>query len=114
MIAIAAVAGIAAGLSAWVVASSALLCLFTRQWPMFVFPFDQWLLAVGWYRTVGWAMRLAIVGSAILPTIVLVLAALTVCNLLWSQQKRPALYGHTGWAGPAEMHRGGIRRSKGL
>ena len=93
----------------WIVGSSALLCLVTSRWPLFVFPYDQWIQAVIWFRAVSMVMRLAIIGSGIPPTIMLVLIVLTMFNLMQRRVKRPSLYGHTGWASAAEMRRGGIR-----
>ena len=93
----------------WIIASSAMLCLVTHRWPLFVFPYDQWIQAVTWFRAVSMVMRLAIIGSGIPPTIMLVLIVLTTFNLMRRRVKRPSLYGHTGWASAAEMRRGGIR-----
>jgi hypothetical protein len=95
--------------AAWTAGSSALLCLATSRWPLFVFPYDQWFQAVLWFRTVGLVMRLMIVGTAIPPTIVLILVVLTVFNLMRRRMKRPSLYGNSGWANAAEMRSGGIR-----
>lgn len=94
----------------WIIASSAMLCLVTNRWPLFVFPYDQWLQAVVWFRAVSLIMRLAIIAAGVPPAIVLVLVMLTVFNLLRRRVKRPSLYGQTGWANAAEMRRGGIRR----
>jgi hypothetical protein len=94
----------------WIIASSAMLCLVTHRWPLFVFPYDQWIQAVTWFRAVNLVMRLTIIGAGIPPTIVAVLIVLTVFNFVRRHRKRPALYGNTGWADTAEMRRGGIRR----
>jgi hypothetical protein len=59
-------------------------------------------------------MRLAIIGSGIIPTAIVVLLVLSVFNRLRRRRIRPALYGRTGWAGREEMHRRGISRSRAL
>jgi hypothetical protein len=100
--------------AAWIVGSSALLCLITNRWPLFVFPYDQWLQAVVWFRAVSMVMRRAISGSGIIPTAIVVLLALSVFNRLRRRRIRPALYGRTGWAGREEMRRRGISRSRAL
>ena len=85
--------------AAWIVGSSALLCLITNRWPLFVFPYDQWLQAVVWFRAVSMVMRLAIIGSGIIPTAIVVLLVLSVFNRLRRRRIRPALYGRywLGW-----------------
>jgi hypothetical protein len=98
----------------WIVGSSALLCAVTNRWPLFMFPYDQWTQAVTWFRAVNMVMRLAIIGTGIPPTIVVILAALTVFNLMRRRHIRPALYGKTGWAGREEMRQRGITRSRAL
>jgi hypothetical protein len=95
--------------AAWIAGSSALLCLVTGRWHLFVFPYDQWFQAVVWFRTVNLVTRLMIVGAGVPPTIVLILVVLTVFNLMRRRVKRPSLYGNSGWATAAEMRRGGIR-----
>jgi hypothetical protein len=100
--------------AAWTAGTSALLCLVTGRWHLYVFPYDQWLQAVMWFRAVNMVMRLAIIGTGIPPTIVLILAALTVFNLMRRRHIRPSLYGKTGWAGLEEMRQRGITRSKGV
>ena len=108
MIALAVIGGIVAALGAWVISTSALLCAFTRQWPLFVFPFDQWLVAVCWFKAVGWLMKGAIVGSALIPSLVLSLIVTAIIVQLRRVEKRPALYGHTGWADRNESRRAGL------
>lgn len=96
--------------AAWTAGASALLCLATGRWHLYVFPYDQWLQAVVWFRAVSMVMRLTIIGTGIPSTIVAVLIVLTVFNLMRRRVKRPSLYGRTGWANATEMRRGGIRR----
>jgi hypothetical protein len=114
MIALYAIAGVIIGIRLWEVMSSALLCLFTRQWVLFVFPYNQWIQATRWFKAVGWVMRLAIVGSATVPTLVLMLIGVAIANALWRVEKRPSLYGATGWAPKEEREQHGITHSISL
>lgn len=94
----------------WIVAASGLLCAFTRKTALFVFPYVQWIQAARWYREVGWLMRIAVITSGLLPTIVTILLAVAVYQI----GRRPnstgvqSLYGTTGWASREEMERSGI------
>jgi len=115
MTALAAMGATIIAFSAWIISASALLCVFTAgNLSLFVFPFDQWIQAVRWFKAVGWLMKLAIVGSGAVPTIILALVLIAVGRALWGVEKRPSLYGNTGWAGREEREQFGIGHSTGL
>lgn len=106
-----AVAILVASIYVWEAAASALLCGLSRQWDMFVFPFDQWwTLAPLWFGA-NWYSTLMVVISAALPGLGVGVAMVAVVLLAW-RSKRPSLYGETGWAGQKEMRRGRIETKR--
>jgi hypothetical protein len=102
-----------AGPIMWIVVASALYCEMSGRMGMFRFPYTQWWQAAPWWR-LNWRMTLYVTTAAAVPTLIILGAILATIRIGYGKPRRPALYGKTGWAGPAEMRERGITRSKTL
>jgi hypothetical protein len=102
-----------AGPPVWLISASALYCQFSGHWNLFAFPYTQWVQAAPWWR-LNWRMMLWVIGSAAAPTLLLLVGVAVALRLSVKRNKRPELYGNTGWADANEMRSGGIGRRKAI
>lgn len=74
----------------WLVAALTLLCYFSRQWDLFIFPLTGWLdTASIWFGANWWATLIVIISAAIPSIIVICSTILGV--MIWLRRRRKPL-----------------------
>jgi hypothetical protein len=97
----------------WIVSASALFCIGIDRFDLFVFPYAQWIETAPWFHALGRWPQAVFIGSAAIPTTVMVICAVGAVRYYF-RTRRPPLYGRAAWAGDAAMRAGGIRQSRRL
>lgn len=108
-----------AGAVAWVFVASFLMCYGRGQMAEFVFPYDQWLVAAWWWRSMLWMPHGSMqwvthplpwfILSGMIPTVV---AGAGIWRAATRREPTNKLYGDGAWAGAADLSSGKIRQRR--
>jgi hypothetical protein len=103
------VLGLPATAYGWVVAASALYLTAADKFDLFQFPYLQWVQAAPYWQANPW-MTVYVVGSAVIPTVVVALCLFGMVR--HRQNRQPAVYGETQWATPQQHSANGISSNR--
>jgi hypothetical protein len=94
--------------SLWIVGASDIYCNGIGRPDLFVFPWDQWLQVLPYWRA-NWWVTFWVVVSAAMPT-----AIFGLSRFLWLKRRQSGgpVYGKTQWATPQEMASSNIVRKQ--
>jgi type IV secretion system protein VirD4 len=88
----------------WLTGASVLYCWWTGRLGLFIFPYCQWVEARPYWH-VNWFMTVCVIGSALIPTLVIGIVIAIVARI-WQERRRRRLRSSGEGETPSDIERG--------